>query len=316
MKRIVLALVAAASALTPATAAALYPERPITLIVPWEAGGSTDQLARVLAKAAEATLGQPIVVVNKPGATTTLGMAELAAARPDGYTIGTLSTSTYLLPLRGRKVGYDPLKSFTGVCFFGDNVIGIAVLADSRWKSLKDLVEEGKAHPGKLKYGTAGVGTTQHLTTEALQLDTGARFVHVPQKGSAASMPAILGRHVDFITETSVWAPFVEAGQVRLLAVNTPDRASGFPDVPTLREYGFQSLRSIQAIIAPAGIPEPVRQTLEAAFLKATADPAFVAAMRRLHMHIVALPGKEVDRIVRDEIERAKALIQKVEGVK
>lgn len=304
-------LAAAIGVLVPGGGAA-FPERPITLIVPWDAGGSTDQTARALAKAAEAHLGQPVVVVNKPGASTTLGMSELAAARPDGYTIGTLSSTTYLIPLRGRAVPYDMLKSFAYVSYYGDNLIGIAVLADSKWQSLKDLVEDGKASPGKIKYGTAGVGSTQHLTTEAVQLATGAKFVHVPQKGSAASGPALLGRHVDFITETSVWAPHVEAKAVRLLAITTPSRADAYPQVPTLKELGYESMRSVQAIIAPAGVPEPVRARLESAFRKATADEAFRGAMKRLQMQVIDLPGKDVEVIVRKEIEQARTLIDKL----
>src|SRR6185436_11205107 len=122
-------------------ATAEFPDRPITMIIPWAPGGSTDQTGRVLAKAAEASLGQPIVILNKPGASTTLGMAELTAARPDGYTIGTLSSSTYMIPMRGgRTVQYDPIKSFSWISYYGDNLIGVAVLVDSKWKTLQELI--------------------------------------------------------------------------------------------------------------------------------------------------------------------------------
>lgn len=305
----VLVLVAAALAAAPPGARAEYPERPITLIVPWAPGGSTDLTGRALAQAAEKILGQPIVIVNKPGAATMLGMTELAGARPDGYTIGTLSSTTYMHPLRGRQVSYDPLKSFTYISYYGDNLIGIAVPADSKWKTLQDLVADGKANPGKLKYGNAGVGTTQHLTTEKIQLDSGARFTFVPQKGSAEAVAALLGGHLDFITEVSVWAPHVEAGKLRLLAVTTPKRAEGFPDVPTVFELGFESLRSVQAIIGPAGIPEPIRAKLESAFRKGMADPGFLAVMKKLHMVVVEGDGAYARKAVESEISRAKALI-------
>jgi tripartite-type tricarboxylate transporter receptor subunit TctC len=300
--------IAAALALTPA-AHAEYPERPITLIVPWAPGGSTDLTGRALAGAAEKILGQPIVIVNKPGAATTLGMTELAAARPDGYTIGTLSSTTYMHPLRGRPVGYDPLKGFSYISYYGDNLIGVAVLADSKWKTLKDLVADGKANPGKIKYGNAGVGTTQHLTTEKIQLESGARFTYVPQKGSAEAVAALLGGHLDFITEVSVWAPHVEAGKMRLLAVTTPKRAEGFPQVPTVFELGFESLRSVQAIIGPAGMPEPIRAKLEGAFRKALADPGFQGVMKKLHMVVVDGSGEYARQAVEQEMARAKALI-------
>lgn len=288
-----------------------FPERPISLIVPWAAGGSTDQSGRALAQAAEKHLGQPIVVLNKPGATTTIGMAELARAKPDGYTIGTLSSSSYLLALQGRTLTYDPIESFSYISYYGDNLIGIAVPAESKWKTLNDLVADGKANPGKLKYGTAGVGTTQHLTTEALMLATGAKFTHVPQKGSAGSMPALLGKHVDFITEVSVWAPFVKQGQVRILAVTTPKRSKAYPDVPTLAELGHSTIRSVQAVIGPAGMPEPIRKQLETAFRKALADEGFRNAMNRLSMEIVDLPGPEVKKLVENEFLRARVVVAK-----
>lgn len=302
----------AIAAMLSSAARAEYPEKPITMIVPWAAGGSTDQTARVLAKAAEAHLGQTIVIINRPGASTTIGMAELAKANPDGYTIGTLSSTAYLVALQGRQLSFHPINDFSYISYYGDNVIGVAVLDKSPYKTLGDMFAEGKKNPGKLKYGTAGVGTTQHLTTEALQRSSGAKFVHVPQQGSAASAPALLGGHVDFIMETSVWAPFVEDKQVRLLAVTTPKRAKSYPDVPTLSELGYRSLRSVQAIIAPAGLPEPIRAKLEGAFRKALADKAFQETMQRLAMEIVDLPGAEVKKLVEGEYELAKQLVSDI----
>lgn len=304
-----LAVAALAAAVFAGPANAEYPDKPISLIVPWSAGGSTDQTARVLAKAAEKYLGQPIVVVNRPGASTIIGMGEVAKAKPDGYTIGTLSSTGYLVSLQGRQLPFDPINDFSYISYYGDNVIGIAVLQDAPWKTVQELIKAGKNQPGKLKYGTAGVGTTQHLTVEALQNLSGAKFVHVPQKGSAASAPALLGKHVDFIMETSVWAPFVESKQMRLLAVTTPQRAKAYPDVPTLNELGYKSLRSVQAIIAPAGLPEPIRAKLEGAFRKALADQAFLDTMKRLSMEVVDLPGAAVKKLVEGEYALAKKLI-------
>lgn len=293
-------------------ARAEYPEKPISMIVPWAAGGSTDQTARVLAKAAEKTLGQPIVIINQPGASTTIGMAAVAAAKPDGYTIGTLSSTGYLIALQGRQLPFDPLNSFSYVSYYGDNVIGIAVKSGAPWKTLQDLIDDGKKRPGAIKYGTAGVGTTQHLTTEAVQFDSKAKFIHVPQQGSAGSMPALLGGHVDFVTETSVWAPFVESKEARLLAVNTPQRSKLYPDVPTLNELGYKSLRSIQAIIAPSGLPEPIRSKLEAAFRKALSDKAFQETMDRLLMEPFDLPGAEVKKLVESEYALAGGLLKEI----
>lgn len=297
-------------------ARAEYPDRPITMIVPWAAGGSTDQTARVLAKAAEASLGQPIVIINQPGASTTIGMAALAAAKPDGYTIGTLSSTGYLIALQGRQLPFDPINSFSYISYYGDNVIGIAVKSDAPWKTLQELVEDGKKRPTAIKYGTAGVGTTQHLTTEALQFSSKAKFVHVPQQGSAGSMPALLGGHVDFVTETSVWAPFVENKEVRLLCLTTPQRSKLYPEVPTLLELGYKSLRSVQAIIAPAGLQEPIRAKLESAFRKALSDKAFQDTMDRLSMQVVDLPGADVKKLVESEYALAGDLLKEIRKAK
>ncbi len=309
----VTALAVAATLASHGAARAEYPDRPITMIIPWAAGGSTDQTSRVLAKAAEAALGQPIVIVNRPGASTTIGMSELANAKPDGYTIGSLSSSSYLIAAQGRKLPYDPIEAFSYISYYGDNVIGIAALADAPWKSLKDLVEDGKARPGKIKFGTGGVGTSQHMMAEALQLSSKAKFIHIPQQGSAGSMPALLGKHVDFISEVSVWAPFVENKEVQLYTVSTPQRAKQYPNVPTLAELGYRSSRSVQAIIGPAGIPEPIRAKLETAFRKALADDAFKQTMNRLSMEIVDLPGPQVKALVESEYKLAQELIASIE---
>src|SRR5690606_4750932 len=307
-------LVAAATLGGTLSARAEYPEKPITMIVPWAAGGSTDQTARVLARAAEEHLGQTVVILNRPGASTTIGMAELAEAEPDGYTIGTLSSAGYLVALQGRELPFDPLEDLCYIRAHGDNLIGIAVLEDAPFKTIDDLLAKGKEAPGSVKYGTAGVGTTQHLTTEALQKSSGAKFVHIPQDGSAASMPALLGKHVDFIMEVSVWAPFVESGQARLLAVTTPKRSEAYPDVPALSEFGFQSLRSVQAIIGPKGMPEEIRAKLEDAFRKALSDETFIETMRRLSMEVTDLPGAEVKTLVQDQYNLAKDVISEIKN--
>lgn len=302
-----LSIATALSLVLAGPALAEFPEKPITLIVPWSAGGSTDQTARALAAAASEELGQPIVIVNKSGASTTLGMSELAAAAPDGYTLGTLSTTTYMAPITGTEVPYDMMESFDFISYYGDNLIGIAVLADKPWQTLDDLVAASKEGNG-LNYGTAGANTTQNLMTEALKQETGANLTHIPYRGSAESLPSLLGGHVDFITETSVWAPYVESGEVRILAVNIPERSDSLPDVPTLDELGHQYLRSVQGIVGPAGIPEDVRSKLETAFRNALKDEDFVNVMTQLRMEIVDMDGAAMREAIAAEVENATTL--------
>jgi len=226
-----------------------------------------------------------------------------------GNTITTVDNTGAVGQYTSVTVGTDGLPI---ISYYGDNLIGIAVPADSRWTTLGDLIAEAKANPGKLNYGSGGIGTTQHLSTEALTLATGATFMHIPQQGSAGSMTALLGKHVDFITETSVWAPHVAAGRVRLLAVTSPKRASAYPDVPTFAELGVSPIRSVQAIIGPAGMPEPERKLLETAFRKALKDPGFVNTMKTLAMEIIDLPGPEVKKLVEQELLRARVVVAKM----
>jgi tripartite-type tricarboxylate transporter receptor subunit TctC len=294
-------------------ALAEFPERPITMIIPWPAGGSSDQTVRAFSKAAEAQLGQPIVVVNKPGAASTIGLGELSAAKPDGYTIGLLTSTAYLLPLTGRKVPYKMPDGFSYVGYMGDNVIGVVVRSDSRWKSVQDLVAEGRKSPGTLKYATGGVGTYQHMSAEALSRTTGAKFTHIPQKGSAESLPALLGGHVDFITETSIWAPFIETGELRVLAVTTETRPQGLDSAPTMRELGVTSLRSFQIIGGPAGMPEAARARLEAAFRQASKDKAFLDVMERLKMMPVDMPAAEIPGFIQGQMATARDLISQMQ---
>jgi len=294
-------------------ARALFPERPITMIIPWPAGGSSDQTVRAFSKAAEAHLGQPIVVVNKPGAASTIGLSELSTAKPDGYTIGLLTSTAYLLPLTGRKVPYSMPAGFSYVTYMGDNVIGVVVRANSRWKTVQDLIAEGKKNPGTLKYATGGVGTYQHMSAEALARTTGAKFIHIPQKGSAESLPALLGNHVDFITETSIWAPFVESGELSVLAVTTETRPEGLEKVPTMKELGVASLRSFQIIGGPVGMSEGVRLKLEEAFRKASKDKSFLNIMAQLKMMPVDMAGNTVESFIRAQMKTAEELISQLQ---
>lgn len=305
-KRIFLKLVAIGLTLAASAAQADYPDKPIRMIVPWAAGGSTDVTARALAKAAEEQLGQPIIIVNVPGASTTIGMAQLNRAAPDGYTIGTLSSTSYNFALSGQKLSYDPVHGFSYISYYGDNLIGVAVPAASPFRTLQQLVAFGKGN--RLTYGTAGAVTTQHLIGAGLQKASGAQIDHIPMNGSAGSINALLGRHVDFAIETSVWMPHLQSGTVRVLAVNTPERSKHLPNVPTLRELGFPFLRSVQGIIAPPGLPEPIRARLESAFRKALTDPAFVAVMDRLSMEVIDMSGKDTKVLVEREFQKAQQL--------
>lgn len=304
-------VIAAAALLLAFPVQAQFPEKHITLIVPWNSGGSTDLSIRPLAAAAEKILGQPIIVVNKPGAAATIGMSEVARATPDGYTIGVYNAATFMAPLTSIPVTYDPVKSFSFICYYGENLIGIVVRREAPWKTLQEMIADGRQNPGKISYGIPGSTTTEALMGDGLQSASGAKFTAVPFTGVAPVLNALLGGHVDFISATSTWAPHVAKGELRLLALNSTTRTKIYPDVPTLRELGFPYLRSIAVLAGPAGIPEDRRAKLEAAFRSGMKSDAFVKVMENLRMAIVDMPGDETRRSIEEEQGKAKKFLGK-----
>jgi len=304
-------VVATATFLAALPAYADFPEKHITMIVPWNSGGSTDLSVRPLAVAAEKILGQPVIIVNKPGAAATIGMSELSRAAPDGYTIGVYNAATFMAPLTTIPVTYDPIKSFSFICYYGENLIGIVVRKDAKWKTLQELVADGRQIPGRISYGMPGATTTEALMGEGLQATSGAKFTAVPFTGVAPVLNALLGGHVDFISATSTWAPHVAKGDLRLLALNSATRTKIYPEVPTLKELGFPYLRSIATIAGPAGIPEDRRAKLEAAFRSALKSDTFVKAMENLRMAVVDMAGDETRQSVEDELAKAKKFLGK-----
>lgn len=283
-----------------------FPDKPIRLIVPWAAGGTSDVTARALAQAAEAQLKQPIVVLNAPGASTTIGMGQIHRASADGYTIGTLSSTSYNIALSGEKLPYDPIEGFSYICYYSDTLIGIVVPASSPFQTLQELIAHAKTN--RLTYGTAGALTTQHLIGAGLRKATGAQIDHIPMNGSAGAINAVLGKQVDFIIETSAWMPHLQNGNVRVLAVNTPERSKFLPNVPTLRELNFPYLRSVLGLIGPPNMPEPIRARLEAAFRKSLTAPSFVGVMDRMSMDVIEMSGAETKALVQREFQRAQQL--------
>ncbi|MDO8248233.1 MAG: tripartite tricarboxylate transporter substrate binding protein, partial [Rhodoferax sp.] len=206
-----------------------YPERPITFICPWPAGGTADQSMRALCQVASRVLGQSIAVENKVGASGMIGTKAMASAKPDGYTIGQIPISVTRFSQLGT-LQLDPLKDFTYLARTSGQTFGIAVKADSSFKSLKDLVSFAKANPGKVTYAHAGVGGATHVGMEEFAMAAGIQFNHVPYKGGAEALQAVLGGHVDLLADSSSWAPHVEAGKLNLLATWGERRTPRFKD--------------------------------------------------------------------------------------
>ncbi|HEU0200735.1 MAG TPA: tripartite tricarboxylate transporter substrate binding protein [Burkholderiaceae bacterium] len=304
---------AAAAVVRPGWALASgYPERPITFICPWPAGGTADQTMRALCQAAAKHIGQPIVVENKPGAAGMLGLKLLANAKPDGYTIGQVPISVTRFSQLGT-VQIDPLKDLTYVARTSGQTFGIAVPVASQLKTLEDLVAYVKANPGKVTYASAGVGGATHVGMEEFALAAGIQFNHIPFKGGAEALQAVLGGHVDVLADSSSWAPHVRGGKLRLLATWGEKRTSEFKDVPTLKDLGYNVVVDApNGVAAPKGIEPAVAAKLREAFKVATASPEFVAACEKIDAPVMYLDGPDYAQYVAQMVQKEARLIERL----
>lgn len=233
-----------------------FPTKPITCIVGYGPGGSADLPVRALAEVASKILGQPVVVINKPGAGSAVALGELKNAQPDGYTIGLLSTGAIISP-HLRKVTYHPVDDFDAILQYCVGLYGLVIRADSPYKSLKDLVAYAGANPNKVKYSTAGAGTPQHLVMLLLGDLLNLKWTHVPFGSGNEAVAALLGGHVDCVSQSAEWKPHVVSGRLRLLVTYGDKRVESFLDVPTLVELGYDIIApAISSLVGPKGIPE------------------------------------------------------------
>jgi tripartite-type tricarboxylate transporter receptor subunit TctC len=288
IRRTLLSILAgtAASATLPFVAVAQeYPVKPITLIVPWPAGGSSDISMRALAEVASKHLGQPIVVDNKPGASGTLGPATMAATgKPDGYTISQMPISVVRIPII-QKATFDTMKDFSYIAQLTGYTFGVTTKADSQFKTWADVVKFAKENPGKVTYASPGTGTSLHIGVEQIAAKEGIKLTHVPFKGGAETNAAVLGGHTMLQADSTSWKPLVDAGQLRLLNIWTEKRSKIWPDVPTLKELGYPFVfDSPFGIAGPKGMDPAVVKKLHDAFKKALEDPGAIEAMRKYDM--------------------------------
>lgn len=261
-----------------------YPTRPIRIIVGFAPGGSTDGPVRVLAQEASRKLKQPIVVENKPGVGGTLAAQSLLTAAPDGYTLAITSAGLYRLPFT-TDAKWNPVADLSYVVGLSGYSFGIVVPASSPIRTMTDLVAQAKAQPGKLTYGTPGVATTNHLTMEQISRQYGIELNHIPYKGSAESLQALLAGQVDSAAETSAFVPFVESGKLRLIAVWGNKRMERFPDVPTLKEQGVDIVQSSPwGLVAPKGTDSAIVSKLHDAFKDAMQTQAFKDVLAKYDM--------------------------------
>ena len=304
----------AALGAAPAFAQDRWPSKPITYIVPFPPGGTTDVLARIIGQKLGAALGTTIVVENKPGAGGNVGSEVVAKAAPDGYTIlgGTISSHAINVSLY-PKLPYDPVTSFQPITLIGTNPNILVVNASSPYKSVQDITAALKAKPGSLSYASAGNGTSQHLSAELYKYLAGVDMVHIPYKGSGPAIQDVIGGQVPMMFDTSVVAgPHIEGGRLRALAVTSSKRVSAFPNVPTMAESGVPGydVVSWQAIFAPAGTPKPIVERLHAELAKILKDPEVQDRLAKLGLDPSGMTPSELAAFQKAEIDKWAKVIK------
>jgi tripartite-type tricarboxylate transporter receptor subunit TctC len=306
------ALASPAAIALPALGQAAFPNRPIKLICPWPAGGSTDAVLRSVADSAGKILGQQVIVENKGGAGGMLGAVELASARPDGYTLSQLPQGVFRIP-HMQKVAFDTLKDFTWIICLTGYTFGLVVPQDSPVKTVQDLVDYAKANPGKFTYGSTGIGTSPHLAVEEFAQRAGIKLNHVPFKGNAENMQAILGGHIMAASDATGWAPHVESGKLRLLATYGSKRTKRWPNVATLDELGYKTVSdSPFGVCGPKGMDPAVVKTLHDAFRKTLEDPAVMATFEKFDQTVVYMNTETYTKWARETFAAERATIERL----
>lgn len=308
-----LACIAAAVVASAAMAQDNFPDHPIRFIVPFTAGSATDIVARTVGESMSRTLGQPIVIENRPGAGGTVGANVVAKSTPDGYTLLVPSAGHVANPGIYKELPYDTLKDFAGVTPLASLPNVLVVSPAKGYKTVKDLVANAQAHPGQLNYASAGKGSATHMNAEIFR--DAARFdaVHVPYKGTPEAMTEVISQRVDFFfAPLASSLPQIKDGRLQALAVGTAKRSPLLPDVPTTVEAGYPKSDYIfwVGLLAPAATPKPVIDKLNAAAVKALADPQIHEKLRTLGAEPMPMQPAEFDTFLRDETGRMTKVLQ------
>jgi tripartite-type tricarboxylate transporter receptor subunit TctC len=304
------ALATTALVATAFSAAAEYPERPITMIVPFAAGGGTDVTARTVEPFLEKYLGGDIVVENVPGGSGELGATRIAQAEPDGYTIGWMNVTNTMANAYARDTAYETPGSFEPIANVVFDAAMVVVHPDSQFETFEQLLEYAAENPGDLTFATSGISSDSHLNLLMLHQESDARLTHVPFEGGAASRAALLGGHVDVLSSTrSEVQPYQEEGEVRILAAWTEDRLEMLPDVPTLKEHGLDlTSGSWRGLVAPAGTPREIVDQLAEAVEQMVKDPEFQERAEQMRLGLEYMDADQYLAFLTDWDERLTAL--------
>jgi tripartite-type tricarboxylate transporter receptor subunit TctC len=288
-----------------------FPTKPVNILIGYSAGGSTDLSTRALAAEVSKTLKQPIICSNQVGAAGTLVLGRVKGEKADGYTIYNAPTANFCRIPHLQAVPYDPLKDFAFIMQYGLYQYGILVRSDAPWKTFEELIDFAKKNPNKIKYATSGLGTGQHLAMEYLGMKLGIKWDHIPFPGGAQVVTALLGGHVQVISQVTEWKEQALAGKFRLLVVPTPQRLKAFPEAPTLIEKGYNfAVHSGLAFMGPAGMPAEAVQKLDKAFAEAMKSKIFLEVMDKFDMPPAYMGSEELTKFIPKDYQQTGELIK------
>ena len=289
-----------------------YPARPVTLIVPWPAGGPTDVSMRAVAEAAQKHLGQPIIIENKAGGAGTVGPATMAAtAKPDGYTIAQMPITVYRLPLMQKTTWSE--NDFTYIIHLTGYVFTAFAGADTPFRTWQDVIDYARANPGKITYGSTGTGSSLHLGMEMLAEKSGVKFLHVPFKGAVEVNAAVAGGHVMLGASGTSVRPLVDAGKARFLNIWTAKRVKSLPDIPTLLELGYPYvIDSPWGLAGPKGMDPRVVAKLHDAFKKALEEEPVIETLSRYEMIPNYKNTADYKTAVEEQVKMEEALLKRI----
>src|SRR3954470_16944196 len=314
MKRTVLPSLALATMLLPLTAhAESWPSRPIKAVIPFGAGSAADVLPRLVFDRLALELGQPIIIENRVGAGGTIGTTAVAKAEPDGYTILAHSSALTAAPALFSNLGYDTARDLASVLMLGSSANVMITPVTRPWKSVQEFIAAAKAKPGSISFGSVGIGSAVHISSEKFKLAAGIEATHVPYRGGSEVITDILGGRIDFyFCPLATARPLIREGQVRALLVSTRKRAAELPEVPTPEEAGLKGADSAIwfGVFVASKTPREIVAKLHQAGIKVLAEPAMQASLKKLGVETSAIGPEEMDALVVREIPAPTAVIK------
>lgn len=290
-------------------AQAAYPSKPITIIVPYGAGGVTDIAGRALGESLGRQLNQPVVIENKPGAAGSMGVIDMMNTKPDGYRLTLAPVGIFRQPYL-QKTRYDPIRDLSYIASVWTYDFMVTVAADSPFKTINEFVDYAKKHPGAIEYGTPGRYTGNQVVLAKLGKDEGIKFVHVPYKGDSEAMTALLGGHTQAAVIANSVLPFLQSGKVRILASAADVRPEAFSQVPTMKEAGYNvEVPSPLGLAGPKGLPQDIVNTLDQAVKKAMEDPAFQKVLQNYGVRTFYMDSNTYSEFAKTTFKEEKDII-------